>query len=117
EAEARAALSEIGLPAIIRPSFTLGGTGGGIAYNTEEFDDIIRGGLRASPTHEVLVEESVLGWQEYELEIVRDRADNCIVVCSCRRGRGRFRARIPSSRAPIPRPAPHASARRAGRRG
>ncbi|HVC51200.1 MAG TPA: carbamoyl-phosphate synthase large subunit [Stellaceae bacterium] len=80
--EAQAALAEIGLPAIIRPSFTLGGTGGGIAYNTEEFDDIIRGGLRASPTHEVLVEESVLGWKEYELEIVRDRADNCIVVCS-----------------------------------
>jgi carbamoyl-phosphate synthase large subunit len=82
EDEARAALAEIGLPAIIRPSFTLAGTGGGIAYNTEEFDDIIRGGLRASPTHEVLVEESVLGWKEYELEIVRDRADNCIVVCS-----------------------------------
>ncbi len=80
--EAQAALAEIGLPAIIRPSFTLGGTGGGIAYNTEEFDDIVRGGLRASPTHEVLVEESVLGWKEYELEIVRDRADNCIVVCS-----------------------------------
>ncbi|HEY5208345.1 MAG TPA: carbamoyl-phosphate synthase large subunit, partial [Stellaceae bacterium] len=82
EEEARAALAEIGLPAIIRPSFTLGGTGGGIAYNTEEFDDIVRGGLRASPTHELLVEESVLGWKEYELEIVRDRADNCIVVCS-----------------------------------
>jgi carbamoyl-phosphate synthase large subunit len=82
EDEAKAALAEIGLPAIIRPSFTLGGTGGGIAYNTEEFDDIVRGGLRASPTHEVLVEESVLGWKEYELEIVRDRADNCIVVCS-----------------------------------
>ncbi|HEY1798361.1 MAG TPA: carbamoyl-phosphate synthase large subunit [Stellaceae bacterium] len=82
EEEARAALAEIGLPAIIRPSFTLGGTGGGIAYNTEEFDDIIRGGLRASPTHQVLVEESVLGWKEYELEVVRDRADNCIIICS-----------------------------------
>src|SRR3954467_15766784 len=76
------ALETVGLPAIIRPSFTLGGTGGGIAYNTEEFEEIVRGGLRASPTHEVLVEESVLGWKEYELEIVRDRNDNCIVVCS-----------------------------------
>src|SRR6185437_215605 len=82
EEEAQAALAEIGLPAIIRPSFTLGGTGGGIAYNTEEFGDIVRGGLRASPTHELLVEESVLGWKEYELEVVRDRRDNCIVVCS-----------------------------------
>jgi len=76
------ALPEIGLPAIIRPSFTLGGTGGGIAYNTEEFEEIVRGGLRASPSHEVLIEESVLGWKEYELEIVRDRNDNCIVICS-----------------------------------
>ena len=76
------ALGTVGLPAIIRPSFTLGGTGGGIAYNTEEFEEIVRGGLRASPTHEVLIEESVLGWKEYELEVVRDRADNCIVVCS-----------------------------------
>ncbi len=76
------ALDTVGLPAIIRPSFTLGGTGGGIAYNTEEFEEIVRGGLRASPSHEVLIEESVLGWKEYELEVVRDRADNCIVVCS-----------------------------------
>jgi carbamoyl-phosphate synthase large subunit len=76
------ALAVTGLPAVVRPSFTLGGTGGGIAYNTEEFDEIVRGGLRASPTHEVLIEESVLGWKEYELEIVRDRNDNCIVVCS-----------------------------------
>ncbi|HLY47060.1 MAG TPA: carbamoyl phosphate synthase large subunit, partial [Stellaceae bacterium] len=76
------ALPEIGLPAIIRPSFTLGGTGGGIAYNTEEFEEIVRGGLRASPAHEVLIEESVLGWKEYELEVVRDRADNCIIICS-----------------------------------
>jgi carbamoyl-phosphate synthase large subunit len=75
-------LVEIGLPAIIRPSFTLGGTGGGIAYNTEEFEEIVRGGLRASPVGEVLIEESVLGWKEYELEIVRDRNDNCIVICS-----------------------------------
>ncbi|HKS88396.1 MAG TPA: carbamoyl-phosphate synthase large subunit [Stellaceae bacterium] len=76
------ALAVVGLPAIIRPSFTLGGTGGGIAYNTEEFEEIVRGGLRASPAHEVLIEESVLGWKEYELEVVRDRNDNCIVVCS-----------------------------------
>ncbi len=80
--EAMAALDEVGLPAIIRPSFTLGGTGGGIAYNTEEFREIAAGGLRASPTHEVLIEESVLGWKEYEMEVVRDRADNCIIVCS-----------------------------------
>src|SRR5216684_1669182 len=76
------ALATIGLPAIIRPSFTLGGTGGGIAYNTEEFDEIVRTGLRASPVGEVLIEESVLGWKEYELEVVRDKNDNCIVICS-----------------------------------
>jgi carbamoyl-phosphate synthase large subunit len=76
------ALATVGLPAIVRPSFTLGGSGGGIAYNTEEFEEIVRGGLRASPVHEVLVEESVLGWKEYELEVVRDRNDNCIVICS-----------------------------------
>jgi carbamoyl-phosphate synthase large subunit len=80
--EARAALAEVGLPAVIRPSFTLGGTGGGIAYNREEFEQIVQGGLDASPTHEVLIEESVLGWKEYEMEVVRDRADNCIIVCS-----------------------------------
>jgi carbamoyl-phosphate synthase large subunit len=80
--EATAALALTGLPAIIRPSFTLAGTGGGIAYNTEEFEEIVRGGLRASPAHEVLIEESVLGWKEYELEVVRDRNDNCIVICS-----------------------------------
>src|SRR5579883_2234626 len=80
--EARAALAVTGLPAVIRPSFTLGGTGGGIAYNKEEFEQIVQGGLDASPTHEVLVEESVLGWKEYEMEVVRDRADNCIIVCS-----------------------------------
>jgi carbamoyl-phosphate synthase large subunit len=77
---AREALDAVGLPAIIRPSFTLGGTGGGIAYNTEEFEEIVRGGLRASPSHEVLIEESVLGWKEYELEVVRDHHDNCIVI-------------------------------------
>jgi carbamoyl-phosphate synthase large subunit len=80
--EAQEALALTGLPAIIRPSFTLGGTGGGIAYNTEEFEEIVRGGLRASPTGEVLIEESVLGWKEYELEVVRDRNDNCIIICS-----------------------------------
>ncbi|MGH7055121.1 MAG: carbamoyl-phosphate synthase large subunit, partial [Stellaceae bacterium] len=77
--EALLALAETGLPAILRPSFTLGGTGGGIAYNGEEFEEIVRGALRASPSHEVLVEESVLGWKEYEMEVVRDRADNCII--------------------------------------
>ena len=80
--EARAALDLVGLPAVIRPSFTLGGTGGGIAYNREEFLEIVAGGLDASPTTEVLIEESVLGWKEYEMEVVRDRADNCIIVCS-----------------------------------
>ncbi len=80
--EARLALSTIGLPAVIRPSFTLGGTGGGIAYNREEFNAIVEGGLDASPVREVLVEESVIGWKEFEMEVVRDRADNCIIVCS-----------------------------------
>ena len=80
--EALAALEDIGLPAIIRPSFTLGGTGGGIAYNEAEFIDIVKGGIDASPTSEVLIEESVLGWKEYEMEVVRDKADNCIIVCS-----------------------------------
>ena len=73
---------EIGLPAVIRPSFTLGGTGGGIAYNTNEFRSIVRTGLAASPVGSVLIEESVLGWKEYEMEVVRDCADNCIIVCS-----------------------------------
>jgi carbamoyl-phosphate synthase large subunit len=80
--EALDALDDIGLPAIIRPSFTLGGTGGGIAYNKTEFIEIIERGLDASPTTEVLIEESVLGWKEYEMEVVRDKADNCIIVCS-----------------------------------
>jgi carbamoyl-phosphate synthase large subunit len=80
--EVKQALAEVGLPAIIRPSFTLAGTGGGIAYNVEEFEQIVAGGLAASPVHEVLVEESVLGWKEYEMEVVRDRADNCIIICS-----------------------------------
>jgi carbamoyl-phosphate synthase large subunit len=81
-AEARAALAEVGLPAVIRPSFTLGGTGGGIAYNKTEFERIVTGGLEASPTTEVLIEESVLGWKEYEMEVVRDNADNCIIICA-----------------------------------
>ena len=72
----------IGFPVIIRPSFTLGGTGGGIAYNMEEFHEICKRGLEASPTNELLIEESLLGWKEYEMEVVRDRADNCIIVCS-----------------------------------
>ncbi|MFN0192532.1 MAG: carbamoyl-phosphate synthase large subunit [Aestuariivirga sp.] len=80
--EAFEAMLEIGLPCIIRPSFTLGGTGGGIAYNREEFFEIVERGLDASPTAEVLIEESVLGWKEYEMEVVRDKADNCIIICS-----------------------------------
>ena len=80
--EAFAVLETTGLPAIIRPSFTLGGTGGGIAYNKAEFDRIVREGLDASPTTEVLIEESLLGWKEYEMEVVRDRNDNCIIICS-----------------------------------
>jgi len=74
--------AKVGFPTIIRPSFTLGGSGGGIAYNVEEFEAIVRRGLELSPVHEVLVEESVLGWKEFEMEVVRDKADNCIIVCS-----------------------------------
>ncbi|MGQ9658863.1 MAG: carbamoyl-phosphate synthase large subunit [Thermochromatium sp.] len=74
--------ASIGFPTIIRPSFTLGGSGGGIAYNPEEFEEICRRGLDLSPTRELLIEESVLGWKEYEMEVVRDRADNCIIICS-----------------------------------
>jgi len=80
--EAAAALAEVGLPAIIRPSFTLAGTGGGIAYNKTEYQEIVASGLDASPVSEVLVEESVLGWKEYEMEVVRDTKDNCIIICS-----------------------------------
>ena len=76
------ALDDIGLPAIIRPSFTLGGTGGGIAYTRSEFIEIVERGMDASPTDEVLVEESVLGWKEFEMEVVRDKKDNCIIICS-----------------------------------
>jgi carbamoyl-phosphate synthase large subunit len=80
--EALAALDQVGLPCVIRPSFTLGGTGGGIAYNREDFSAIVSAGLAASMTTEVLVEESVLGWKEYEMEVVRDHKDNCIIICS-----------------------------------
>uniref|UniRef100_UPI003FA24216 carbamoyl-phosphate synthase large subunit n=1 Tax=Zoogloea ramigera TaxID=350 RepID=UPI003FA24216 len=80
--EAHQVQAEIGFPVIIRPSFTLGGTGGGIAYNTEEFVEICKRGLEASPTNELLIEESLIGWKEYEMEVVRDKADNCIIVCS-----------------------------------
>ncbi|HST27985.1 MAG TPA: carbamoyl-phosphate synthase large subunit [Rudaea sp.] len=76
------AQAKVGYPTIIRPSFTLGGSGGGIAWNREEFDEIVKRGLELSPVHEVLVEESVLGWKEFEMEVVRDTADNCIIVCS-----------------------------------
>ena len=80
--DARKILQSVGLPAVIRPSFTLGGSGGGIAYNKEEFEAIVASGLDASPTTEVQIDESVLGWKEYEMEVVRDKADNCIIVCS-----------------------------------
>jgi carbamoyl-phosphate synthase large subunit len=80
--QALAALEHVGLPAIIRPSFTLGGQGGGIAYNREEFVEIVERGIDASPVGSVLIEESVLGWKEFEMEVVRDRADNCIIICS-----------------------------------
>ncbi|MBI1906320.1 MAG: carbamoyl-phosphate synthase large subunit [Rhodocyclales bacterium] len=80
--EAQQVQGGIGFPVIIRPSFTMGGTGGGIAYNMEEFADICKRGLEASPTNELLIEESLIGWKEYEMEVVRDRADNCIIVCS-----------------------------------
>jgi carbamoyl-phosphate synthase large subunit len=80
--EAWAVQKTVGFPTVIRPSFTLGGTGGGIAYNPEEFETICKRGLEASPTNELLIEESLVGWKEYEMEVVRDKADNCIIVCS-----------------------------------
>ena len=80
--EARAVVAEVGFPCIIRPSFTMGGTGGGIAYNREEFEEICFRGLDLSPTSELLIDESLIGWKEYEMEVVRDRKDNCIIVCS-----------------------------------
>ena len=80
--EALQVLDSIGLPCIIRPSFTMGGSGGGIAYNRGEFEDICRRGLSLSPTSEVLIDESLIGWKEFEMEVVRDKNDNCIIVCS-----------------------------------
>ncbi len=80
--QARVAQRELGFPIVIRPSFTLGGTGGGIAFNKEQFEEICRRGIDASPTSEILLEESLLGWKEYEMEVVRDRADNCIIICA-----------------------------------
>ena len=80
--EAKKVLETVGLPAIIRPSFTMGGTGGGIAYNKEEFFHIVERGLDASPTNEVLIDESLIGWKEYEMEVVRDKTDNAIIICS-----------------------------------
>jgi carbamoyl-phosphate synthase large subunit len=82
EEQALEILEEIGLPAIMRPSFTMGGTGGGVAYNREEFVHYVRTSLEASPTNEVLIDESLIGWKEYEMEVVRDKADNCIIICS-----------------------------------
>jgi carbamoyl-phosphate synthase large subunit len=80
---AREAMEDIGMfPLIIRPSFTLGGTGGGVAYNREDFEDITQNGLEASPTHEVMIEECLLGWKEYEMEVMRDHKDQCVVICS-----------------------------------
>ena len=81
-AQAMQVLDEVGLPAIIRPAYTLGGTGGGVAYNREEYEAIVRSGLDASPNAQVLIDESLLGWKEYEMEVVRDKADNCIIICS-----------------------------------
>jgi carbamoyl-phosphate synthase large subunit len=81
-AEAMQALDHVGLPAIIRPAFTLGGTGGGVAYNREDYEAICRSGLEASPVGQILVDESLLGWKEFEMEVVRDKADNCIIICS-----------------------------------
>ena len=80
--DAHRALSEVGFPTIIRPSFTMGGSGGGIAYNKEEFVEICERGLELSPTNELLIEESILGWKEYELEVMRDKCDNVVIVCS-----------------------------------
>src|SRR5262249_20188079 len=81
-ADAQAVREQVGLPCVIRPSFTLGGTGGGIAYNREEFNELVGRGLDLSPVGEVLIEESVIGWKEFELEVMRDKADNVVIVCS-----------------------------------
>ena len=111
--EAMEGFEYVGLPAIIRPSFTLAGTGGGIAYNVEEFREIVERGLDLSPTTEVLIEESVLGWKEYEMEVVRDKADNCIIICSIENvdpmgdsGSLRRAAAAMASSLPAPRKAP-----------
>src|SRR5262249_22027822 len=80
--EGHALREEVGLPCVLRPSFTLGGTGGGIAYNREEFSELLARGLELSPVREVLIEESVLGWKEFELEVMRDKADNVVIICS-----------------------------------
>ena len=80
--EAMAAIDHVGLPAIVRPAFTLGGTGGGVAYNRSEYEDVCRAGLKASPVGQILIDESLLGWKEFEMEVVRDVADNAIIVCS-----------------------------------
>ncbi len=80
--QAKGALADIGLPAVVRPSYTLGGQGGGIAYNRDEYEQIVRNGLEVSPVGQVLIDESVVGWKEYEMEVVRDQADNCIIICS-----------------------------------
>src|SRR5690606_30797291 len=80
--EAMAAVEEIGLPCVIRPGFTLGGSGGGIAYNLDEFQEICRRGLDLSMNHELLIEESILGWKEYELEVIRGHKDNVVIICS-----------------------------------
>ena len=81
--EARAIAEKIGrFPLIIRPAFTLGGTGGGIAYNRDEFEEIAKRGMELSPVSEILIEESLLGWKEYEMEVMRDKADNCVIICS-----------------------------------
>ena len=80
--EARRAAQEIGLPCVVRPSFTLGGTGSSVAYNRDEFDGLVQRGLDLSPIHQVLLEESVLGWKEFEMEVMRDKDDNCVIICS-----------------------------------
>ena len=90
--EARTVADKIGrLPLIIRPAFTLGGTGGGIAYNRDEFEEIARRGIDLSPVSEILIEESLLGWKEYEMEVMRDRADNCVIICSIEKFRSHGR--------------------------
>src|SRR4249920_1955013 len=81
-AEAQQIREQLGLPCVLRPSFTLGGSGGGIAYNRDEFNELATRGLELSPVHQILIEQSVIGWKEYELEVMRDVADNVVIVCS-----------------------------------